>query len=62
MQHEPYWYNENDDDDDFMTPDFEGPDFFACQSEDKFVTEKNYEEIRLEGNEGYMDKPMKPCI
>ncbi|WJX64161.1 hypothetical protein P8452_48976 [Trifolium repens] len=71
MQHEPYWYNENDDDD-FMTPDFEGPDFFACQSEDKFVTENqfensvdlvyNYEEIRLEGNEGYMDKPMKSDV
>ncbi|XP_020205927.1 uncharacterized protein LOC109791085 [Cajanus cajan] len=70
MQNEPYWYNEKDDDH-FMTPNFEGPDFFACQSEDKFVmtaeTENqhgnlelsyNNEEFRLEGNSngGYMDK------
>ncbi|TKY56869.1 Serine/threonine-protein kinase ppk15 [Spatholobus suberectus] len=70
MQNEPYWYNEKDDDY-FMTPSFEGPDFFACQSEDKFVmtaeTENqhdnleldyNYEESQLEGNSngGYMDK------
>lgn len=36
MQNESYWYNEKDDDN-FMTPSFEGPDFFSCQSEDKFV-------------------------
>ncbi|KEH28286.1 putative dual-specificity kinase CMGC-DYRK-PRP4 family [Medicago truncatula] len=76
MQHEPYWYNENDDDDDFMTPDFDGPDFFGCQSEDKFIlnseTENqqddsrdlhyNFEEIQLEGNEGYIDKSMEQCL
>ncbi|CAJ1971020.1 unnamed protein product [Sphenostylis stenocarpa] len=71
MQNEPYWYNEKDDDY-FMTPSFEGPDFFACQSEDKFVmtaeTEKqrdnslhlgyNHEEFQLKGNSNgdYMDK------
>lgn len=71
MQNEPYWYNEKDEDY-FMTPNFEGPDFFACQSEDKFVmtaeTENqhdnslelgyNCEEFQLEGNcnGGYMDK------
>lgn len=70
MQHEPYWYNENDDD--FMTPSFDGPDFFGCETEDKFVTENqrenspdlryNYKEIRLEGNEGYVDERMKQCI
>ncbi|KAL1348278.1 hypothetical protein HN51_024252 [Arachis hypogaea] len=36
MQNEPYWYNEKDEDY-FMTPNFEGPDFFGNQSEDKFV-------------------------
>ncbi|CAK8538313.1 unnamed protein product [Lathyrus sativus] len=71
MQHEPYWYNENDDDD-FMTPSFDGPDFFGCETEDKFVTENqrenspdlrhSYKEIQLEGNEGYVDEPMKQCI
>ncbi|XP_058748206.1 uncharacterized protein LOC131621021 [Vicia villosa] len=70
MQHEPYWYNENDDDD-FMTPSFDGPDFFGCETEDKFVTENQensldlrykYKEIQLEGNEGFMGKPMKQCI
>ncbi|KAG4953290.1 hypothetical protein GLYMA_14G058900v4 [Glycine max] len=71
MQNEPYWYNEKDDDY-FMTPSFEGPDFFACQSEDKFVmtaeTENqhdnsldlvyNSEEFLLKGNGngGFMDK------
>ncbi|KAJ1426362.1 Serine/threonine-protein kinase, active site [Sesbania bispinosa] len=69
MQNEPYWYNEKDDDY-FMTPSFEGPDFFGCQSEDKFVMtaemenqqhnsldlDYNYEELQLEGNDGYMDK------
>lgn len=69
MQNEPYWYNEKDDDY-FMTPNFEGPDFFGSQSEDKFVMtaemenqhdnssglDFNYEEFRLEGNDGYMDK------
>ncbi|KAL2317124.1 hypothetical protein Fmac_031000 [Flemingia macrophylla] len=70
MQNEPYWFNEKDDDC-FMTPNFEGPDFFACQSEDKFVMTAetdnqqdnlelgyNHEEFRLEGNGngGYMDK------
>lgn len=69
MQNEPYWYNEKDEDH-FMTPSFEGPDFFGSQSEDKFVTTAetenqpdnsldlgyNYEEIQIEGNDGYMDK------
>lgn len=69
MQNEPYWYNEKDEDY-FMTPCFEGPDFFVCQSEDKFVMTAeteiqqddsldlgyNYKEIQIEGNSGYMDK------
>lgn len=69
MQNEPYWYNEKDDDY-FMTPNFEGPDFFGSQSEDKFVMtaetenqhdhylalDHNYEDLQLEGNGGYMDK------
>ncbi|KAK7320597.1 hypothetical protein VNO77_30220 [Canavalia gladiata] len=69
MQNEPYWYNEKDEDY-FMTPSFEGPDFFGCQSEDKFVmtaeTENqhensldlnyNYGEFQLERNGSYMDK------
>ncbi|XP_059457920.1 uncharacterized protein LOC132187584 [Corylus avellana] len=37
MQNDLFWYDEKDDSD-FMTPCFEGPDFFACPSEDKFVT------------------------
>lgn len=70
MQHEPYWYNENDDDD-FMTPSFDGPDFFGCETEDKFVTENqessvdfrySNKEIQIEGNEDYADEPMKHCI
>ncbi|XP_019433599.1 PREDICTED: dual specificity tyrosine-phosphorylation-regulated kinase 2-like isoform X2 [Lupinus angustifolius] len=69
MQNESYWYNENDDEC-FMTPNFEGADAFGCRSEDKFVmtskTENqydhslglnhNYEESQFEGNGGYMDK------
>ncbi|KAK7385763.1 hypothetical protein VNO78_31615 [Psophocarpus tetragonolobus] len=71
MQNEPYWYNEKDDDY-FMTPNFEGPDFFTCQSEDKFVMTAetdnqhynsldlgyNYEQFQLEKNTngGFMDK------
>ncbi|CAI8586318.1 unnamed protein product [Vicia faba] len=70
MQHEPYWYNENDDDD-FMTPSFDGPDFFGCETEDKFVTENQensldlrygYKEIQFERNGGCVDEPMKQCI
>lgn len=56
MQHEPYWYNheKDEEDDDFMTPSFEGTDYFGCQSEDKFVmTSKT--EIQLERNCGYLD-------
>ncbi|KAK7276402.1 hypothetical protein RIF29_17541 [Crotalaria pallida] len=70
MQNEPYWYNEKEDDC-FMTPNFEGPDFFGCQSEDKFVMtaetenqhghsqplDHNHAELQLEGNGDYMDKP-----
>ncbi|KAK7300524.1 hypothetical protein RJT34_11370 [Clitoria ternatea] len=69
MQNEPYWYNEKDDDY-FMTPSFEGPDFFGCQSEDKFVTtaerenqdnspkllDYNLEEFQSEKNGSYLDK------
>ncbi|XLT00579.1 hypothetical protein HN51_049930 [Arachis hypogaea] len=64
MQNEPYWYNEKDEDY-FMTPNFEGPDFFGNQSEDKFVMTAEMEnqhdnplslafdhkKSRLEGNE-----------
>lgn len=70
MQHEPYWYNDKDDDN-FMTPNFEGPDLFGSQSEDKFimppgtenrcenplVNDYNSEGFQLEGNIDYMDKP-----
>ncbi|KAK4277824.1 hypothetical protein QN277_015759 [Acacia crassicarpa] len=35
MQNEQYWYNEKDDDN-FMTPNFEGPDFFSSPT-DKFI-------------------------
>ncbi|XP_054793282.1 DYRK-family kinase pom1-like isoform X2 [Prosopis cineraria] len=37
MQNESYWCNEKDDDN-FMTPSFEGPDFFGSPTEDKFIT------------------------
>ncbi|KAF7816486.1 dual specificity tyrosine-phosphorylation-regulated kinase 4-like isoform X1 [Senna tora] len=70
MQNEPYWYNEKDDDD-FMTPSFEGPDFFGYYSEDKFImtsetenqcenplaNDYNCEGFQLEENGDYMDKP-----
>ncbi|KAG6670260.1 dual specificity tyrosine-phosphorylation-regulated kinase 2 [Carya illinoinensis] len=36
MQNDLFWYDEKDDSD-FMTPSFDGPDFFGCPSEDKFV-------------------------
>lgn len=36
MQNDLFWYNEKDDGD-FMTPSFEGPDYFGCPSEDKFI-------------------------
>ncbi|KAM6582456.1 hypothetical protein CsatB_009458 [Cannabis sativa] len=36
MQNDLFWYNEKDDGN-FMTPSFEGPDFFGCPSEDKFI-------------------------
>ncbi|XP_028793454.1 dual specificity tyrosine-phosphorylation-regulated kinase 4-like isoform X1 [Neltuma alba] len=69
MQNEPYWYNEKDDDD-FMSPSFDGPEFFGCQSEDKFIMtsemenqhenhlENNYksEVFQVEGNGDCMDK------
>ena len=35
VQNEQYWYNEKDDDD-FMTPNFEGLDFFSSPT-DKFI-------------------------
>uniref|UniRef100_A0A2N9GLA1 Protein kinase domain-containing protein n=1 Tax=Fagus sylvatica TaxID=28930 RepID=A0A2N9GLA1_FAGSY len=47
MQNDLFWYDEKDDGD-FMTPSFEGPDFFGCPSEDKFVmtteNEKQHED------------------
>ncbi|KAI4306465.1 hypothetical protein L6164_029740 [Bauhinia variegata] len=69
MQNEPYWYNEKDDDQ-FMTPNFEGPNFFGSQSEDKFVMTSEmenqhensqglshgYEGFQLEENDDCMDK------
>ncbi|OIW04105.1 hypothetical protein TanjilG_00665 [Lupinus angustifolius] len=69
MQNEPHWYNEKDDEC-FMTPNFKGLDFFGCQAGDKFVIpaenenehdhssglDHKNEELRLEGNGGYMDK------
>ncbi|KAB1217618.1 Serine/threonine-protein kinase ppk15 [Morella rubra] len=36
MQNDLFWYDEKEDGA-FMTPCFEGPDFFGCPTEDKFV-------------------------
>ncbi|PON86597.1 Serine/threonine protein kinase [Trema orientale] len=36
MQNDLFWYNEKDDGD-FLSPSFEGPEFFGCPSEDKFI-------------------------
>ncbi|KAF7830939.1 dual specificity tyrosine-phosphorylation-regulated kinase 2-like isoform X2 [Senna tora] len=69
MQNEAYWYDEKDDEN-FMTPSFEVPDFFSCQSEDKFVMTSqtaNWHEnplsisyvsegFQIEGNDDCMDK------
>lgn len=48
MQNDLFWYDEKDDGD-FMTPCFEGPDFFGCPTEDKFImtsdTDKQNEDL-----------------
>lgn len=36
VQNDLFWYDEKDDGN-FMTPSFEGPDFFGCPTEDKFI-------------------------
>ncbi|KAJ7959644.1 Kinase family protein [Quillaja saponaria] len=68
MQNDLYWYHDKDDGY-FMTPTFQAPDLFCCQTEDKFImteTEKlgensqisdyNYEGFQAEGNNDYLDK------
>lgn len=68
MQNDSYWYDEKEEGH-FMTPSFNGPDYFGCPSEDKFVmtseTGKQFEnslglydksEGEIEGNIDYLDK------
>lgn len=68
MQNDSYWYDEKEEGH-FMTPCFNGPDYFGCPSEDKFVmtseTGKQFEnslglydksEGEIEGNIDYLDK------
>ncbi|KAJ6902300.1 serine/threonine-protein kinase clkA isoform X1 [Populus alba x Populus x berolinensis] len=68
MQNDSYWYDEKEEGH-FMTPCFNGPDYFGCPSEDKFVmtseTRKQFEnslglydksEGEIEGNIDYLDK------
>ncbi|XP_011035935.1 PREDICTED: uncharacterized protein LOC105133583 isoform X2 [Populus euphratica] len=68
LQNDFCWYDEKEDGH-FMTPCFNGPDYFSCPSEDKFVmtseTEKQFEnylglydksEGETEGTAGYLDK------
>ncbi|KAM1054086.1 hypothetical protein FF1_001518 [Malus domestica] len=49
MQNDLFWQDEKDDGGDFMTPCLEGPDFFACPTEDKFImtsdTDKGNEKV-----------------
>ncbi|XP_024177338.2 LOW QUALITY PROTEIN: mitogen-activated protein kinase pmk-3-like [Rosa chinensis] len=48
MQNDLFWHDEKDDAD-FMTPCFDGVDFFGCPTEDKFImtsdTDKNNEDL-----------------
>uniref|UniRef100_A0A6M2EPK0 Protein kinase domain-containing protein n=1 Tax=Populus davidiana TaxID=266767 RepID=A0A6M2EPK0_9ROSI len=68
MQNDSYWYDEKEEGH-FMTPCFNGPDYFGCPSEDKFVmtseTGKQFEnslglydksEGEIEANIDYLDK------
>ncbi|CAN6565395.1 unnamed protein product [Malus baccata var. baccata] len=50
MQNDLFWHDEKDDGD-FMTPCFEGPDFFACPTEDKFIMTSDTDK----GNEKMLD-------
>lgn len=66
IQNDYYW-NEEKDEDDFFSPIFNGPDFFSCQTEDKFITTSEFEdpmslhqkseEYQMEGCVDYFDKP-----
>ncbi|KAM1655664.1 hypothetical protein EV2_008111 [Malus domestica] len=50
MQNDLFWHDEKDDGD-FMTLCFEGPDFFACPTEDKFIMTSDTDK----GNEKMLD-------
>ncbi|KAK4579529.1 hypothetical protein RGQ29_029268 [Quercus rubra] len=48
LQNDLFWYDEKDNGD-FMTPSYEGPDFFGCPSEDKFVMTSENKKQRAGG-------------
>lgn len=65
MQNDLFWYNEKDDGN-FMSPSFEGPDFFGCPSEDKFIMTsdlaKQWENPVLDSNDNSKDLQSEICI
>ncbi|GMN41292.1 hypothetical protein TIFTF001_010508 [Ficus carica] len=65
MQNDLFWYNEKDDGN-FMSPSFEGPDFFGCPSEDKFIMtsdlDKQWENPVLDSNDNSKDLQSEICI
>lgn len=69
IQNDYYW-NEEKDEDDFFSPIFDGPDFFSCQTEDKFITISEFEEDPLSLDQkseeykmdGCLDFLDKPCV
>lgn len=54
MQNDLFWYDEKDNGD-FMTPSYEGRDFFGCPSEDKFV-------MTSENKKQHEDSTEKDCL
>ena len=50
LQNDLFWYDEKDNGD-FMTPSYEGPDFFGCPSEDKFVMTSENKKQREDSTE-----------
>lgn len=54
LQNDLFWYDEKDNGD-FMTPSYEGPDFFGCPSEDKFV-------MTSENKKQHEDSMEKECL
>ncbi|GLT92964.1 hypothetical protein SLE2022_107730 [Rubroshorea leprosula] len=64
LQNDHYWYEEKDEDD-FLTPCFDGSDFFGRPSEDKFVTtseqEKHFDNL-LSLNHKSEAFPAEACI